>query len=72
MMALAAALYQINKNNHKALELAETALGKNPNYVSSRYQKNQLWGKKLRNATKTLLSNNELRPAVERAKANSD
>ncbi len=72
MLALGAALYQINSNNKECLTLARKALWLNPNYISSEYQKNQLWGEKLRAAARELLENDNLISAVERAIANSD
>ena len=72
MLALAAALNQLQPGNSKSLTLAKQALAKNPNYVSSKYQKEQLWGKELRNATKQLISRPELQSTVERARAKSD
>ena len=71
MLALASALHEINPKNKEIFELAKTALKKNPNYVWSEYQKEQLWGKKLRIAAKRLLSNPKLEFETERAIANS-
>ena len=45
---------------------------KNPNYVSSKHQADQLWGSKLQAATKELLKEPGLRYDVERALANSN
>jgi hypothetical protein len=39
--------------------------------VRDSYQKEQLWGTRLRSSTKRLLSQPELKPAVERATANA-
>ncbi len=72
MLALAAALNHTNKTNAKTLLLAKKALSKNPNYVSTKHQKDQLWGDKLRKATSKLLARPDLKTAVERAKANSE
>ena len=72
MLALAAALNQINPGSTEALALANQALAKNPNYVLPRHQKEQLWGERLRQATSHLLTNPNLRSAVERAEANAD
>ncbi len=72
MLALAAGIYQTENNNEEALKLAKEALSKNPNYVSTKYQEKQLWGKRLRAATQTLLSLPELQANVERARANSE
>ncbi len=72
MLALAAALYQIKNNNQESLELAKEALSQNPNYVSSKYQKEQLWGYKLQQATKELLESPDLKYDVSRALENSN
>ena len=72
MLALAAALHAIKPDSPEAIELAQKALSKNPNYVSTTYQQEQLWGNKLREATSRLLTKDELVSTVERAEANSD
>ncbi len=72
MLALATALNEINPGDEEAIQLAKNALAKNPNYVSSDYQKSQLWGSKLRKATTQLLTDQKLKSAVEKAEANSD
>lgn len=72
MLALAAALNQVNPGNQEAIDLANKALREDPNYVSPVHQKEQLWGTKLRSATSDLLGNPRLREAVERAEANSN
>lgn len=72
MLALAAALNQIKPGNKEALELANKALAKNPNYVLASHQKEQLWGERLRKATNQLLSNPILRSSVKRAQANAE
>ncbi len=72
MLALAAALNHITPKNPESLQLAKKALAKNPNYVLSEHQAEQLWGTKLRKATRELLSHPDLGDATERAKANSD
>ncbi len=72
MLALAAALNQIKKNNKESLKLAQKALVQNPNYVSSKHQSEQLWGKKLQHATRLLLKNPNLKDDVKRALANSN
>ena len=56
----------------EALRLANNALNEDPNYVKERYQKDQLWGPKLRAAARHLLSQPELKTAVERASANAN
>jgi tetratricopeptide (TPR) repeat protein len=69
-LALAAALNG-SGNVQEALRLAQKALTGEPSYVLESYQKEQLWGAKLRAATKKLLSRPELKPVVERALANA-
>ena len=71
-LALAAALHSAQPaDRDEAFRLAESALADDPNYVKEEYQKEQLWGPKLREAARTLLSEPSLKPAVERAKANA-
>ena len=72
MLALAAALNLLQPGNQEARDLATKALADNPNYVSPTHQKEQLWGRKLRSATRQLLTEPSLRAAVERAEANAD
>ncbi len=72
MLALAATIHLLEPKNISAIDLAIEALQKNPNYVSSKFQKEQLWGIKLRKATKKLFSKPALRSSVERALANSN
>jgi len=72
-LALATGLFsQSQANRQDALDLANKALTIDPNYVLESYQKDQLWGPKLRQATQDLLHQNELKSAVERAKANAN
>ena len=71
MLALAAALNGQTPGNSESLELAHQALAGEPNYVLETYQKEQLWGAKLRAATATLLSEPALKPDVDRAQANA-
>jgi tetratricopeptide (TPR) repeat protein len=71
MLALAAALNSQKTGNSESLELAHQALAGEPNYVLDSYQKEQLWGSKLRAATARLLSEPALKPDVERAQANA-
>jgi tetratricopeptide (TPR) repeat protein len=71
-LAMAAALHsQSPTNRDEAFRLAESALADDPNYVKDDYQKEQLWGPKLREAARVLLAEPSLKPAVERAKANA-
>jgi tetratricopeptide (TPR) repeat protein len=71
-LALAAALQRPGADPpEEALRLAENALAEDPNYVLESYQKEQLWGERLRQATRRLLAVPRLRPAVERALLNA-
>jgi cytochrome c-type biogenesis protein CcmH/NrfG len=71
-LALAAALYGGSaEKTAEALKLAETALAGDPNYVNDAFQKEQLWGPKLRESTARLLADPSLKAAVERATANA-
>ncbi len=72
MLALAAALNQLQNPNKESLDLAKKALAKNPNYVLSQHQAEQLWGKKLQEAVKELFKDPDLKDDVERALANSN
>ena len=72
-LALATGLLNESPANRKeALELATKALTTDPNYVLESYQKDQLWGPKLLEATQKLLAQSELKAIVERAKANAN
>lgn len=71
MLAMAAALHASNPGNSESIELAHQALAGDPNYVLESYQKQQLWGARLRAATSTLLTQPALRADVERAQANA-
>jgi tetratricopeptide (TPR) repeat protein len=62
-LALAAALNS-SGSAAEALRLAKKALTREPSYVLEAYQKEQLWGAKLRAATRQLLDNAELKPIV--------
>ncbi len=71
-LALAAALQKQGPSQlAEALKLAEASLASEPNYVQESYQKEQLWGVRLRGATKELLARPALKAAVERAMANA-
>ena len=52
-----------------AVLLAKKALEKDPNYVESKYRKEQLWGEKLQKRTEELLRNEQLKDHVSLAKA---
>lgn len=71
MLALAAALNGENPGNTDSVEMAHQALAAEPNYVLASYQKEQLWGSKLRASTATLLALPALKADVERAQANA-
>ncbi len=71
MLALAVAIYTLEGNNNEVVELTKTALKKDPNYFSSEYQKEQLWGFKLRKASKILLTSPKLYSDLEEAKSNA-
>jgi tetratricopeptide (TPR) repeat protein len=71
-LALAAAMFERGADSRReALERASQALDSEPNYVLDSYQKEQLWGPKLRSTTQRLLELPELRADVERAQANA-
>jgi tetratricopeptide (TPR) repeat protein len=72
-LALGSSLFLTNpQQRDEALRLAKNALNEDPNYVKDSYQKDQLWGPKLRAAARSLLSQPELKSAVERASANAN
>ena len=71
MLALAAALHSQTPGNSESQDLAHQALAGEPNYVLDSFQKEQLWGSKLRAATARLLAEPALKPDVERAQANA-
>ncbi|SBO44111.1 tetratricopeptide repeat protein [Cyanobium sp. NIES-981] len=71
-LALAASLFNRGgEARAEALERASRALDAEPNYVLASYQKEQLWGPKLRTTTQELLELAELKPYVDRALANA-
>ncbi|MFM7312329.1 MAG: tetratricopeptide repeat protein [Cyanobium sp.] len=71
-LALAAALYDSpGPGREEALKLAGAALAADPNYVLEAFQKEQLWGPKLRAATARMLADAALKAAVDRANANA-
>ena len=71
-LALAAALNEKKSKIEESIELAKEALNSNPNYVSQKHQKEQLWGVKLQAATKELFKNPKLETAINKAMANSN
>ena len=71
-LALAASLFANGPDNRsEAIELVCKALDTEPNYVLDVYQKDQLWGPKLRSTTAELFKLTELKPVVDRALANA-
>ena len=58
-------------NHSEAIRLAGKALADDPNYVLESFRKEQLWGERLRAATRSLLAQPELKPSVDRATANA-
>ena len=56
------------QNINKAILLAKKALIKEPNYVEYDFRKEQLWGEKLQNSTKTLFQNKQLENEIILAK----
>lgn len=71
LLALAAALNARAGDQKEALEMASQALAIEPNYVLEAYQKEQLWGPKLRSSTRLLLENPAIKAATDRANANA-
>jgi cytochrome c-type biogenesis protein CcmH/NrfG len=72
ILALASGLFaSAPQDKSEALKLAERALSLDPNYVLPAFQKDQLWGPKLRAVTAKLLAQPALKPAVDRANANA-
>ncbi len=70
-LALAAALNAKQAGNGESLELAAKALAEEPNYVLESWQKEQLWGARLRGDAAKLLKEAALKGDVERAQANA-
>ncbi|MCT0224282.1 tetratricopeptide repeat protein [Synechococcus sp. CS-1328] len=71
-LALAAGLYASSPQQQaEARQLAAQALDDEPNYVLDSFQKEQLWGDRLRASTRRLLEDPELKTVVERANANA-
>ena len=58
-------------NHTEAIRLASKALADDPNYVLDSFRKEQLWGERLRAATRALLAQPELKASVDRASANA-
>jgi tetratricopeptide (TPR) repeat protein len=71
-LALAAGLHAGDLGSpQESIALAEAALDEEPNYVLNSFQKEQLWGIRLRNDTQRLFALPQLKEAVERAMANA-
>jgi tetratricopeptide (TPR) repeat protein len=70
-LALAAAMNLSQPGNTGSLQLAARALAEEPNYVLESWQKEQLWGPRLRSITAQLLKEPALKADVERAQANA-
>ncbi len=71
LLALAAALHQQGHVSEVSIEMAREALNKEPNYVLTPHQIEQLWGIKIRQAAAELLASPEMDSSVERARANA-
>ncbi len=67
LLGLASCLRE--KDIELALQLAKKALNQDPNYVSYKYRKEQLWGEELQASTKILLQNEQLQRDVILAKS---
>lgn len=70
-LALAAAMNVKQPGNLESLELAAKALAEEPNYVLESWQKEQLWGPRLRSDAAKLLKEPSLKADVDRAQANA-
>ena len=68
-LALAAALYNQGEQDESTIGLAIRALDQEPEYVEEDFQETQLWGEKLRVATRHLFTDSRLENTVERALA---
>ncbi|MFW6731775.1 MAG: tetratricopeptide repeat protein [Synechococcus sp.] len=66
-LALAAALYTQGRTTAETVGLAVQALAKEPDYALDKYQKDQLWGERLRRDTQVMFRDERLRTAVDRA-----
>ena len=60
-----------NGDRAEAIRLAGQALAEDPNYALDSFRKEQLWGERLRAATRVLLAQPELKANVDRANANA-
>ena len=71
MLALAVVLFSLNNNSNESINLAKNALTSNPKYISTDYQRKQLWGKKLQKSAKILFKTKEMKKVVKEAKEKS-
>ena len=68
ILALAAALYADGDTSTDVVTMAIQALIKQPDYALGAFQKDQLWGPKLREVTAKMFEDDRLKDTVERAK----
>ena len=66
-LALATALYTQGRTSAETVGMAVQALAKEPDYALDKYQKDQLWGERLRRDTQAMFRDERLRTAVDRA-----
>ena len=72
MLALAIALFSLDRKSSESLNLAKKALKAKPQYISKNYQAKQLWGKKLQKSAQLLFKIKEMKKAVKEAKEKSE
>ena len=68
-LALAAALYNQGDQQESTIGMAVRALDREPDYVEEDFQESQLWGEKLRVATRELFTDSRLQNTLERARS---
>lgn len=68
-LALAAALYNQGDRSESTIGMAIRALDQESDYAEEAFQESQLWGEKLRAATRRLFMDSRLQNALERALA---
>lgn len=68
-LALAAALYNQGDQGESTIGMAIRALDQEPEYVEEEFQESQLWGEKLRVATRHLFTDSRLQNTLKRARA---
>ena len=71
-LALAIAMYSTQGKSIESLNIAKNALIDNPSYVLTKYQSDQLWGRKLQKSAQILFKNKEMKKAVSEAKKKSE